>query len=638
MRGFVSGSLVLAVFIPGFVFVSPPTDSVAKTKSEVACPKLVGHVPTTRRPRRAARRGDIVVVTERSGAPEISVLNAATGAQARLTDRTPGGSDTAWSPDGTMVAFDRHYYGYQPFSRHHELWVMRPDGRGARALIRNAGRSLLMPAWSPDCHKLAYVRGARELVIVDVRRGIQRTIARGKWLGTPTWAPDGKSVAFAQSPSPDFSYRVHHRSRIFIVGADGRGKRRLASGGMPAWSPKGNDLAYVLERRIPSRRQVVTEDELRLIRRDGRNGRRLTAPSRNRLIRDPAWSPDGRQLVVRRDSYGDGGDSGLVIISFDGSPERILLPVDYWEYAGHPAWSPSGDTITFDASPAIFAVDASGANQRLLRVGDRDSDPTWSPDRRSIAFHRSAGYASGPGPGYVSDDQGLELISSDARALRRVPVLGGGDGQHGDQPVWSPKGRWIAYMYGNAGIALHDMRTRRSRVLVCERASGADCDGRGVFSPAWTPSGDEVLFWGTLDFDPKTLSSRKVTGRPGRFARDTFCTGEHPDSEIAVDVSPDGRWLLFTASREIKSKHGVRSESEVWRIPAATCSGGRSSKQRPRARRLATGRDAVWSPDGKRVAFVKRVGGDDEIFVMKSDGSGQRALTRNVWDDEQPDW
>ena len=37
----------------------------------------------------------------------------------------------------------------------------------------------------------------------------------------------------------------------------------------------------------------------------------------------------------------------------------------------------------------------------------------------------------------------------------------------------------------------------------------------------------------------------------------------------------------------------------------------------------------VWSPDGRRIAFVSNRDGDDEIFTMQADGSGLRQLTRN---------
>lgn len=38
---------------------------------------------------------------------------------------------------------------------------------------------------------------------------------------------------------------------------------------------------------------------------------------------------------------------------------------------------------------------------------------------------------------------------------------------------------------------------------------------------------------------------------------------------------------------------------------------------------------AVWSPDGRRLAFVSTRDGDREIFVMNGDGTGLRQLTRN---------
>lgn len=38
---------------------------------------------------------------------------------------------------------------------------------------------------------------------------------------------------------------------------------------------------------------------------------------------------------------------------------------------------------------------------------------------------------------------------------------------------------------------------------------------------------------------------------------------------------------------------------------------------------------AVWSPDGRRLAFVSNRDGDDDIYVMAADGTGLRQLTRN---------
>lgn len=35
----------------------------------------------------------------------------------------------------------------------------------------------------------------------------------------------------------------------------------------------------------------------------------------------------------------------------------------------------------------------------------------------------------------------------------------------------------------------------------------------------------------------------------------------------------------------------------------------------------------AWSPDGRRIAFGRWTDGNDDIYVMNADGSGQRNLT-----------
>ncbi|HEX9311707.1 MAG TPA: hypothetical protein VGA30_02630 [Actinomycetota bacterium] len=51
--------------------------------------------------------------------------------------------------------------------------------------------------------------------------------------------------------------------------------------------------------------------------------------------------------------------------------------------------------------------------------------------------------------------------------------------------------------------------------------------------------------------------------------------------------------------------------------------------------------DPTWSPDGGRVAYRdsrRGINHDDEIYVMNADGSGQRNLTRNRANDWGPAW
>jgi TolB protein len=48
--------------------------------------------------------------------------------------------------------------------------------------------------------------------------------------------------------------------------------------------------------------------------------------------------------------------------------------------------------------------------------------------------------------------------------------------------------------------------------------------------------------------------------------------------------------------------------------------------------------DPAWSPDGSQIAFVSDRDGNLEVYVINADGTGPTNLTNNPADDDRPAW
>jgi Tol biopolymer transport system component len=166
--------------------------------------------------------------SERSGEPEIWLMNADGKGQRRLT----AGLSPAWSPDGSLIAFS----GMEGLS------VIRPDGTGRRVLPHTEGGEY--PSWSPDGSRIAfdsnvirqhtmYVAQADGSKVVDLA-----SVGEG-W--QVDWSPDGRSILFT-------SHRDHpdNYTDVYVMRPDGSAVRRLTHGlgQTPAWSPDGDHIVF----------------------------------------------------------------------------------------------------------------------------------------------------------------------------------------------------------------------------------------------------------------------------------------------------------------------------------------------------------------------------------------------------------
>ncbi len=136
-----------------------------------------------------------------------------------------------------------------------------------------------------------------------------------------------------------------------------------------------------------------------VIHKDGTGRRRLTS----RIpATDPAWSPDGRKIAfTRREEVGEYStysEDDVFVMDSDGGGRRQLTAEVNGRHAGQPAWSPDGEEIVFtrdDAIPTtiparpgeLFVMKLDGTGVRSLTRNARDLHPAWSPDGSRDRVH-----------------------------------------------------------------------------------------------------------------------------------------------------------------------------------------------------------------------------------------------------------
>jgi dipeptidyl aminopeptidase/acylaminoacyl peptidase len=228
-------------------------------------------------------------------------------------------------------------------------------------------------------------------------------------------SPDGRRLAFVVRQAILESDRSEYREQIWIGRTDGSESHPATfaeqSSNAPRWSPDGTRIAFLS-------RRGDRHENVWVLPADGGEAWRLTDASSD--VKQAAWSPDGRSIAFlasdpdpadheRREKERD--DARVV-----GSEER---PVRLW-------------LVSVPSEPDGLR----GARPLLTELGSID-DLDWSPDGKSIAVsHR---------PRPIADDwPKADLSIVDVATGSVTPLARTGAAE--TEPTYSPDGRWIAYV------------------------------------------------------------------------------------------------------------------------------------------------------------------------------------------------
>ncbi|MEP6657210.1 MAG: S9 family peptidase [Betaproteobacteria bacterium] len=307
---------------------------------------------------------------------------------------------------------------------------------------------------------------------------------------------------------------------------------------------------------------------------------------------------------------------------------------------GTPTLSPDGSTAcaavtTYDMDKNeghtelwLFptARDAAGA-PRPLTNGDKDSDPKWSPDGRSIVF-----------VGKRKDDEEpqLYLIASDGGEARCLTTLAAGCAA----PKWFADGKRIAFI----SMVWPDLSTEREQakrrkqgkeskvrahvteraemrywdhwladgrvphVFVCEPGSGRCRDllaGTGLALTPWEPGGDdfdiapdgrELALTVDLAAEPRMMNQCDIVTLDLRTRRTRVLTARSGMSDVQPRYAPDGSALAWTA---FDTTRAFNDQGHLVRFDRRT---GRTQRLAPRHDRGCT--KVQWTADSRALLFL----------------------------------
>ncbi|MEJ5239608.1 MAG: family 16 glycoside hydrolase [Anaerolineales bacterium] len=305
----------------------------------------------------------------------------------------------------------------------------------------------------------------------------------------------------------------------------------------------------------------------------------------------------GAEWIVYVSQQNSNSDTDIYAIRVDGSGSRRLTdnPGNDWA----PDLSPDGRKVVFvsdrDGNKNLYMVNIDGSGLTQLTYTDKDDfSPDWSPDGQSIAFVSSR-------TGSNKTEIWTARVTATGLDLSSLKLVTYDDFNDYD-PAWSPDGKTIAYSSFRIDrgkgytILLINVDGSQQRRITTER--GWDR------SPRWSPDGQHLIFvrWSVADLQENR----------------NFWLIETTDERLGV---------LYTDKFETQMLRGKIHTTKIDGTETRQLTGDKNDSWAP-----------CWSPDGQWIAFTSDRDGDDDIYLMRADGTQITPLTRNSLNDFHPTW
>ncbi|MGI9065005.1 MAG: protein kinase domain-containing protein [Pyrinomonadaceae bacterium] len=317
-------------------------------------------------------------------------------------------------------------------------------------------------------------------------------------------------------------------------------------------------------------------------------GEPFTSQSDQGQAASPIWSPDGLQIAFlsKRDTQ-----NGIwTMPAFGGSPSLLKgLGSFSRELVG---WSREG-RIYFVMQGNLYALEVASQQVSQLTQFDpsqpRDRSFSVSPDAKRIAYTDSR-----------DGQSDIWLMPSRGGEPQRIT----NDKAEDSNPVWAPDGQRIIYSSKRSGLKQICLVRLDGRAPTQLNANDSDSEVLDV-----SMDGTKILY--ATGRDESDLWSVKVdTGKESQVTADIGI-------ELWADIAPDGKTIAFQAT------HAATGATLLNCLLLAKTL---ASDAEP-VQLAPDGYAPRWSPDGKRIAFLRYTGGPSNLWMVHASGGDAKPVT-----------